>query len=110
LSRKQKAWNAGDKVIFNDLGNWGMGTVDSEGEESESSRWYWINVEEMVIASPKKDKRLVRADDLCKYDQENWKAISSSLLRIQEIRNESVELEKKIRKIFDSDFVVEDEF
>lgn len=110
MSRKQKEWNNGDKVIFNDLGNWGRGVVDSEGEESESSRWYWVTVEEMAIDSPEKDKRLVRADDLCRYNESKWKTISESVARLQIIRQETIELQQKIRETFESEFENEEAF
>jgi len=103
--RKIKNWKIGSTVIFNDMGNWGCGLIVAEGEPSESSRWYWVEVKENISKhSQKKKKRLLRADDLCSCTDPKWKTICKSMKRIQKIRDEKKQLLELVEKTFEEEF------
>ena len=104
MVRKKRDWETGKKVIFNDMGNWGVAKIVSEGERSESSRWYWLEVEKTLDHIAANRRRLVRADDLCSYTDEKWKVISEGYQRIKGLEEEKRQLMNRIVKAFDEDW------
>ncbi len=108
LQRKEIRWKKDQRVIFNDMGNWGVGVIDQEGERSDLSRWYWIQVEQCANDIHEKDRRLVRSDDLCVFDERKWEIVRSSLLRLAEIQQEKRQLTERIREAFEADWTEED--
>lgn len=99
MARKRRQWRGGEAVIFNDMGNWGMGLVESEGEPSESSRWYWVLVREGTDPLAKR-RRLVRADDLIPFDEALWETIKSDLERLGALEGEKRGILRRLRTLF----------
>lgn len=110
MNRKRFEWKIGSRVIFNDMGNWGFGRIDKEGEESESSRWFWVAVEQTAEGSPIKTRRLLRGDDLCSYQSEKWKEIADNLERLSQIRAEKRRINTRITQVFEEEFQLEEDF
>ncbi len=109
MRRKRQKWTVGTRVIFNDFGNWGAGRIETEGEPSESSRWYWVRVEEQAGSGPFKQRRMLRADDLSDYAAEKWETIRSGLRRLSEIEAEKITLKRTIRELFDDQWQEDDD-
>ncbi len=104
MARKRRDWKKDDRVIFNDLGNWGSGRIENESEPSDSSRWYWVAVDDVPCGAPPCERRLLRADDLCIYSERKWRVISDSLTRLQELRQEKSDLQARILEAFNADW------
>lgn len=99
MGRKRWNWRGGESVIFNDMGNWGMGLIESEGEPSESSRWYWVLVREGTDPLAKR-RRLVRADDLILYEEESWETIKADLERLAALETEKRGIQRRLQGYF----------
>lgn len=97
--RKRQLWKAGEAVIFNDMGNWGMGVVMEEGRPSDSSRWYWIEVRESMDPL-NKPRRLVRADDVIPFLEETWASVKADLMRLDTLEGERRACTARLRALF----------
>lgn len=104
MSRKRQQWRPGERVIFDDMGNWGVGRIESEGEPGESSRWYAVAVEECASEGPSRKRRFLRADDMCPYSLKKWSLISESLQRLHALELERRALKFQIREAFNAGF------
>jgi hypothetical protein len=104
MTRKKTNWEIGSRVIFDDMGNWGNGVIETEGERGDTSRWFEVRVEQTFGDGPHKPRRLLRADDLCSYSEKKWALITDSLKRLRELDQERRALKFQITEAFNVEF------